>query len=406
MSELLEKNITKVYILTSLGSFILVGPILVLYMQENGLTLQEIMVLQSIFAFSIVVLEVPTGYISDRFGTKVTIVLAYLIMAISHILYILSNTFLDFLVAEIFFALSFALISGSLEAFVYNTLLSINKEDEYKKILGNMHFYSYIFGALGAITGGFLAQYGLRFTFIVNIINLSLTPLVALLLVEPLKNSKIRGKESIKEVLEVAKKTFFNGSVLKYIVLFSAVIYMFNQSVFWFYQPYLKLSGVDLVYFGIIFASFQVVAAFSSKVAHKIEKRLGLLYSFILITLLVSGSLILMGSFVYTFSFLFIYMQQFTRAFKKIIISDAINKKIDSKYRATILSLESFVSKLFISIVMPIIGYLEGVFSLEITLIIMGVFTFILSFSLILIIRRKNGIFRENRSAKQLQRGG
>ena len=384
----LEKNITKIYALDISSSFILVGPIIVLYMQERGLSFQEIMLLQSIFAFATFTLEVPTGYISDMLGRKKTLIIAQTIMVLSHLTYTFSTNFWHFLVGELLFALYFALISGTIDALIYDTLILLNKEHEYKKIKGNIHFFSFLAAATGAVVGSFLTPFGLKFVFLINTINLIITPLIALVLIEPDISKKEFAKSSLKDVIKAAKKTFFNGSNLKWVVLFSSVVYIFNQSVFWFYQPYLKLSGVDLVYFGIIFASFQIIAAISSKFAYKIEARLNLIGSFILIALFTGGSLILMGLVVMPFSFIFIYMQQFVRAVKTIIVSDAINKQSSSTFRATMLSVSSFLDKLLIAILMPILGYLEGVFSIKTTLIIMGVLSLILSFSIIYLLKK------------------
>ena len=54
-----------------------------------------------------------------------------------------------------------------------------------------------------------------------------------------------------------------------------AVINIFTQVAFWLYQPYFKFSGMDIAYFGVFFASFQLVSGISSKYAHKIEKIFG-----------------------------------------------------------------------------------------------------------------------------------
>ena len=40
-------------------------PIIVLFFQENGLTLMEVMILQSVYSFTIAVTEIPSGYIAQ-----------------------------------------------------------------------------------------------------------------------------------------------------------------------------------------------------------------------------------------------------------------------------------------------------------------------------------------------------
>ncbi|MEK9194942.1 MAG: hypothetical protein AAB975_01085, partial [Patescibacteria group bacterium] len=54
-----------------LFGILLVIPIIVLLFQKAGLTLQEIFMLQAGFGACIVALEIPSGYLSDRWGRNV-----------------------------------------------------------------------------------------------------------------------------------------------------------------------------------------------------------------------------------------------------------------------------------------------------------------------------------------------
>lgn len=55
-----------------------VMPIIAIYWQDQGLTIQDIFLLQVIFSVAIVVLEVPSGYFADVFGRKSSLVLGVL----------------------------------------------------------------------------------------------------------------------------------------------------------------------------------------------------------------------------------------------------------------------------------------------------------------------------------------
>ena len=72
----LKNNIWKFYIYKILRNIVFFVPIIVLFWQENGLSMTEVMVLQSFFALAIVFLEVPTGYFADVFGRKRSLILA------------------------------------------------------------------------------------------------------------------------------------------------------------------------------------------------------------------------------------------------------------------------------------------------------------------------------------------
>ena len=72
----LRHNIFKMYLLKAVLWFMVAMPIIVLFFQEHGLTLTEVMILQSIYSFSVALFEIPSGFIADVFGRKRTIVLS------------------------------------------------------------------------------------------------------------------------------------------------------------------------------------------------------------------------------------------------------------------------------------------------------------------------------------------
>jgi len=109
----------------------------------------------------------------------------------------------------------------------------------------------------------------------------------------------------------------FQRPKLRNIILYGAFIYAVLQTAFWFYQPYFKLSGLDVAVFGVIFAGLNIVSALSSRYAHLIEEALGKALSLVMLMVLVVASLSLMSSFVLSFSFIFIGLQQFVRGFFK-----------------------------------------------------------------------------------------
>jgi hypothetical protein len=57
---MIKNNIWKLYLYKILSGMLFSVPIMVLFWQQNGLSLTDIMILQSIFAIFVVILEIPT----------------------------------------------------------------------------------------------------------------------------------------------------------------------------------------------------------------------------------------------------------------------------------------------------------------------------------------------------------
>lgn len=386
----MKSNIWKIYLFEVLAGMFFSVPIMVLFWQDNGLSLTEVMILQSIFAILTVILEIPTGYFADVYGRKKALIIAAITGAIAISTYSVGYNFFQFLIAEIFFALSVSFTSGTVSALVYDTLQEIGEEKNYKKVWGNVLFYRMIALAVSNIFGAFIAKIDLRHTLYASIPFFTLMIPLAFLLQEPQRHKLIFEKGYLKELLKIIKVALIQNKKLRWIIIYSGIIYAFNQSALWLYQPYFKLSGLDIAYFGIVFASFQVVAAFSSKYAHKLEEKLGQKYSLAMLIFLVAGSYFLMSNFVFLFSFSFCFIQQFVRGFKNAVVTDYINQLSESSMRATILSAESFVGRLIYAVIIPLFGWIADVYTLGQALTVMGATTLISGIIILIFLKKDN----------------
>jgi len=342
----LKNNIWKLYLHKILGGMFFSVPVMVLFWQDNGLSLTEIMILQSIFSILVVVFEIPTGYFADIFGRKISLIISSLAAFLGIFFYSLGYSFNQFLVAELFFAIAISFSSGTMAAFVYDTLKDLKREGEYKKIWGNAFFYGMISLAISSILGGFLAKVDLRYTLYASVPFFALLIPVTLSMQESQRHKVIFEKGYVRELFNIMKSILGKNKKIKWIIVYSGIIYAFNQSTLWLYQPYFKISGLDVIYFGFIFAGFQFVAAFSSKYAYLIEEKLGRKYSLLSLIFLVAVSYLLMSHFIFLFSFSFCFIQQFVRGFKGIVVTDYINKLTASGVRATVLSVNCSFSGL------------------------------------------------------------
>ena len=97
----LRHNILKMYLLKAVLWFMVAMPIIVLFFQEHGLTLTEVMILQSIYSFSVALFEIPSGFIADVFGRKRTIVLSTIFTFIGFLVFSFFGGFYAFAIAQV-----------------------------------------------------------------------------------------------------------------------------------------------------------------------------------------------------------------------------------------------------------------------------------------------------------------
>jgi MFS family permease len=362
----LESNIWKLYIFKMLYGFFLSVPIIVLFWQENGLSMFEVMVLQGLFAVAVILLEVPSGYFADRYGRRNTLMTASVFATLGITAYSFGYGFIDFLIGETLWAVGVSLVSGADSAMFYDTLIELDQESTYKEKWGKASSYYMFSAAIAAVAGGLIADINLRWALYAQIPIFAAMIPIAYSLKEPDHHRDVSGKE--KKNMKAVVTEVFQRPKLRNLILYGAFIYAALKIAFWFYQPYFKLSGLDVAVFGVIFASFNIVSALSSKYAHSIEEYLGKTVSLVMLMVMVVTSLSLMSSFVLSFSFVFIGLQQVVRGFSKPVISDYVNKIVDSETRSTILSTYSLLGRAFQALSMPLFGLVADFYTIPQTL--------------------------------------
>jgi len=369
----LESNIWKLYLYMLLYSLMFFTPIVVLFYQKNGLSLTQIMIIQSVSSILFVLLEVPSGYFADIFGRKKALMITGIFSAIAMLTFAVGTNFCHLLFAAILWAIAGVFVSGADSAFLYDTLKDLGKENLYKKTWGNVVFIYSLGISFASIIGGLLGSINFRYPFYAMIpFMLFLIPL-SLSLKEPQRHKTIFTKNYLFDLLKAIKSSILKNPKLRWLLIYSAVIVGFINIAYFLYQPYFKLSGLNIVYFGVVFASFNLIVAISAKYSHLLEEKMGQKYSLILLFVLTGTSFLLMGNFIFLFSFVFALLIQFVQGFSSVVISDYVNKLTDSDIRATVLSVKSLIEKMFFAIITPLIGWIVDIYSLEQALFISGI---------------------------------
>lgn len=386
----LEANIWKIYAFKIIYGFFLSVPIIVLFWKNNGLSMFEVMLLQSLFGFTVILLEVPSGYFADKYGRRNTLILAGIFSTLGIGAYSLGYNFPQFVIGETLWAFGVSLISGANSAIFYDTLVELDREESYKELWGKASSYYMLSSAVAAVVGGLIAGYQLRWALYAQVPIFALMIPIAYSMKEPEHHKEVKGEEE-KTMRKVVEEVLRRPK-LRNLVFYGAVIYAALQTVFMFYQPYFKLTGLDVALFGFAFAGFNIVSALGSRYADGLEKKLGMKNSLVLLMVLVASSIFLMSQIVFIFSLLFILLHQFARGFSKPIISDYINKIIDSENRSTILSTYSLIGKLFMSLSTPVFGYIADLYTIPQALLALAAMTTAVCTALLIVLTVENVI--------------
>jgi MFS family permease len=367
-----SQNITMLYLVKIAKWFMLAMPIIVLFYQENGLSMTDVLTLQAIYSISIVVMEIPSGYMADIWGRRNTIILGGILGTLGFGIYSFSFGFWGFLCAELVLGFGQILISGADSAMLYDTLYEQRRQKEYLKYEGRVLSLGNFAETIAAIAGGLLAEISLRTPFVAQTFVAFIALPASLLLYEPIRTKQV-GKGSMKKILAIVKYSLFTNIDLRRNIFYSSLIGCATLTMAWFLQPYL----FDILHFsrseiGIAWSLLNLVVGLTTLIAYKIEKKAGMLNTIILIAVLIPAGYIAMGFISSAWIIPVLVCFYFTRGIATPVLKDYINRMTNSDIRATVLSVRNFVIRILFSIIGPFLGYYSDMYSLQSALLLAG----------------------------------
>ncbi len=367
----IQANLWKIYAYKLLSEFWVIVPILIPYYQSNNLNKTQIFTIQAAYALSILIMEIPSGYLADIIGRRKTLILGALFMPLGIGVYVFTHSFLSFIIAEFIIAIGNSMRSGCDSALVYDTLIQLKQESEYKKFEGRSFYYARLGSSISSILGGLLALLSLKMPFYANMATSALLLPIALALIEP-DRKKLETASPFKDILRISRHCFKHPK-LRVLILFMALIRSTGITGIWAYFLYYESIGIGIGYFGVVFAAFQLFSALGSRQAHTLETKIGEKASLNLL-LLIAPTFILLGFFKTPLLLPVIFLNAFLLGSAFPLMFDAMNRLIGSEVRATVLSVANMTGSLSYVVISPIFGKLVDTFSLSTAFIIMGIY--------------------------------
>lgn len=364
MRDRFESNIGKLYLFKFLtGLHFIAGVLVPFFTQWGRLSFTQIMIVQAWFMVWIVLFEIPTGGIADRFGKKLSLALGAFLTSMGALIYVSVPHIAVFLAAELVWALSLSLISGADDALVYETLKHIEKTKQAKRIFARMESIHLSGILVGAPIGSVLAaELGITAPMFFLAVPLFLAALVALTLKEPPHEAEVSTKTptTFRQTLTLGLRMFSKSPILKLLTFDMVVIATISYFVIWLYQPLLERSGVGIQYFGMVHAGLVLSQIVVMSNFARLERFVGSkrVYLYVSAVLLGGSFIVLSVSTVVPVVIAAIVLGGGFGISRRVAFMSVINAHIPSAQRATTLSVVSMMRRLGVAIVSPFVGFM------------------------------------------------
>jgi MFS family permease len=320
-----------------------------LYLQGT-LSAAEAVLLYAIYDICTTLFEVPSGYMSDRVGRRVTLIASAVAGIAAMVCFSIGGSFAVFVLAQLFLGASMAFASGTDSSLLYETLAAEGRENDVEQY--ELRLWRFTFAALmvSAVTGGLMARALPVLPFVLS----GLAFVAMLVLATRLRDSQADpDTPPVPTAIGPAIAAAFQNPVLLWLFALSVVMYGFSHVPFVFGQPFILkaldqmgLSGEAPLVSGVVTTIMMAVSVAASFAAPAIRQRIGLaatlLLAFALQVLLCSVLALSQSPLVIAFLFIRMVPDSLSRPF----ILARTQPLLTDGMRATYLSLQSFAGRI------------------------------------------------------------
>jgi MFS family permease len=342
-------------------------PVYFLFFQSK-LDLADVLLLESVYFASVVAMEVPSGWFSDMFGRKRTLIAASLFLCAAYILFLQANSFNMFAIAQMLLAAGIAFNSGTDTSFLLETTQALGVQDEYGAREANATRFNFLGTAVAAVLGGLAAIPDFRGAYVLSFVGAVGLLAITIRFTEPLPanpSSKTPRVGFIKQIVSCVG--LLRNIRLLWLSVFAVFMIVMNHIPYEFYQPFVKelareyeIMKATPFLTSLHLALTMVVAAWIASKSIQIRDRIGTGATLISAAGLQLAMVAVMYFFVNIPAAIATLLRSCPRALMTAPLNAAVAPNVPTSMRATFLSLQSLFGRLGFASTLAFFAYAVG----------------------------------------------
>ena len=367
----------------------------ILFFIQNGLSLLQIGLLESIFHGTSLLCEIPSGMLADRFSYKTNLYLARLASIVSSILILFGQgNFWIYAIAMMVNAWSYNFDSGTSTAFLYDSAVEAGQKDRYLQISSFLSGVAEVTRTLGTVVAGFFIHGAFAWTYLIAIGFSFLSIILIYFMKEPMAKREKNEVLTFKMIVQQVRKEWQEKPVLFYWMLTYQLVGTLMCMFYFYYQQKISdLAGWQVSLVMLIGSGLNLIAVY---VASQIGKKWNSNRVFPTLVALTGLALLLVFSGT-PFAFLLVYLLTDTlyAVYQPIYFND-LQGYLPSSVRATMLSINSMLFSLSMIVIFPLTGWLIDRWGLVAVFLVLGLILLLIYPILIISLKRMGKLLNQD----------
>jgi MFS family permease len=381
-----SKTVRRTYYVLTAGNTLaasLIWGINTIFLLDAGLSNFEAFAANAFFTAGMVLFEIPTGVVADRWGRRASFLCGTLTLAVTTGLYVLlwqlHSGFVWWAIVSVLLGLGFTFFSGATEAWLVDALTATSFDGQLESVFSRGQV---IMGATtlgGSVAGGYLAQLtNLGVPYLVRTAILIGMFLLALIMMHDLGFTPARGDRPVAEVKKIVYSSVEYGlkvPAVRAIMLAGMFTGGIDIYVYYALQPHLLNLWGDQTAYGIaglaaaVIAGAQIVGGIvSPRVRKTFRRRTSAL---LVVGALGVAMLTLIGLINNFWAVVVLITLWELMSYAGFPIREAyLNGMIPSQQRATILSFDSLMNSAGGIVAQPALGKSADVWGYQVSFLL------------------------------------
>jgi MFS family permease len=390
MSDLeLRRNLNVLYAFSFCSLALVIIPVIVPFFATKGLSLADVFILQSAFALSVVVFEVPSGYLADVIGRRNALILGSLFHGIGFTLLCFVDSFAGLVVFEVIVGLGISLWSGSDLSLLYDSQLALRLSPREKmRGVATLRGVKAVSEGVASLLAAALVLWSFDLIVFANAVIAWFPFLLSFKLVEAPYERMQKGTP-VANFKRILMHLFYQDALLRLTTLAVTFYGLSTFYVVWLIQPYWEENGVPLAVFGVLWALKNFTVAIAARYSAPLEDAYGPVPILVVMAVLPIAGYLGMAYEGGVIGILLAFSFYISRGIHQVILTDAFNSRVPSSFRATANSMTGLLFRLAFIVTGPFVGYLYEWKGMQVTLLVLGVASMLLFFVLMLPLLRR-----------------